>query len=286
MNTSFARLACGQGRPIMYTIRKLKPERSYGMILLPIGALALMAATGALFGVAAAFTTGGVFFLVYALYSFLTFVRTGNTGFVVVTLWQLSASLMGFMGPAGLGRRPYPPLLFFAACMAFFAAWMILLAVTKRLKWRGREIFELAAASVEHTQNGYTARPLPVGKTDFSTGQIIEFAEFTRRHLIAATYVAKDRVVFVPVREGREPPFILGLKEDYLGETWVSFDFEGNVSANVAQRDHLEYREALSFDKLCESLGNLFIEFAETFRRGEGVRIIDRLDAVGFSFLS
>jgi len=270
----------------MYTIRKLKPERSYGMILLPIGVLAIIGTIGALLGVAAAFMTGGVCFLLYAAYSFLTFVRTGNPGFVVVSLFQLSASLMGFTGPAGLGRRPYAPTLFFGVCMVFFAVWMILLAVTKRIKWRGREILELAAASVEHTQNGYTARPLPVGKTDFNERQVLEFAGFARKHLMAATYVDKDRVMFVPVREGHEPPFILGLKGDYIGETWVSFDFEGNVSANVAQRDYLEYREALSFDKLCESLGDLFIEFAELVRRGEGVRVIDRLDAVGYSFLS
>lgn len=270
----------------MYTIRKLKPERSYGMILLPIGALAVMAAVGAFFGLAAAFITGGGLFLLYAAYSFLTYLRTGNPGFVVVSLFQFSASLMGFSGPAGMAQRPYPPQLFFAACMAFFAAWMILLAVTKRIKWRGREILELAAASVEHTQNGFTARPLPVGRTDFTERQILEFAGFARRHLIAVTYVSKDRVVFVPMREGREPPFILGLKADFMGVTWVSFDFDGNVSANVAQREYFEYREALSFDKLCASLGNLFIEFAETFRRGEGVRVIDRLDAVGYSFLS
>jgi hypothetical protein len=270
----------------MYTIRKLRPDRSIGMILLPFAAMALIAASGALLGIRAAYAVGGAFFLLYASYSFLTYLRTGNPGFIVVSLFQLSASMVALAVFADPGRRPSRPALFFAACMAFFAVWMILLAVQKRLKWRGREVLELAAASVEQTQNGYTGRPLPVGKTEFNQRQILEFAEFARRHLIAATYVGRDRVAFVPVREGREPAFLLGLKSDYSGETWVSFDFEGSVSANVAQRDYLEYREALSFDKLCESLGNLFVEFAGMFQRGEGVRIIDRLDAVGLSFLA
>ena len=45
------------------------------------------------------------------------------------------------------------------------------------------------------------------------------------------------------------------------------------------------FQEALSFDKLCESLGHLFIEFAELHQRGEGVRIIDRMNALRISIL-
>jgi len=100
------------------------------------------------------------------------------------------------------------------------------------------------------------------------------------------TYVGKDRVVFVPVMTGREFGFILGLKGDYTDETWVAFDFEGNVSVNISHRDYLDYQEALAFDQLCASLGSLFVDFMEMYYRGEGVRIIDRMDAVGVSFFS
>jgi hypothetical protein len=270
----------------VYILRKLKPERSYGMILLPFGAMAVFFAVGVVFGVPAGYAVGGAFFTLYAAYSFLTFLRTANPGFIVVTLFQLCAGLVGFSWAAGFGQRSYRLALFFAACMLFFAIWMILLAVTKRIKWRGREVLELAAASVEQTQNGYTGRPLPVGKTEFDEQLILGFAEFARRHLIAATYVGKDRVAFVPVREAREAPFLLGLKPDPTSETWVCFDFSGNVSANISQRDYLDYREALSFDKLCQSLADLFVDFVGMFQRGEGVRVIDRLDAVGLSMFS
>jgi hypothetical protein len=267
----------------MYSLRKFKPDRSYGMILLPFGALAVFIAVGALSGFPAAYTLGGVFFTLYAAYSFLTYLRTANPGFIVVGLYQLSVGLAAFSWVAGLGQRPNRLALFWIAWMLFFAVWMILLAVTKRIKWRGREVLELSAASVEQASNGFTGRPLPVGKTDFDQRTILAFAAFARRHLIAATYVGHDRVALVPVREGREPAFILGLKSDHSGETWVSFDFAGNVSANVSQRDYLDYQEALSFDKLCRSLGDLFVEFVGLFQRGEGMRIIDRLDSVGLS---
>ena len=80
--------------------------------------------------------------------------------------------------------------------------------------------------------------------------------------------------------------FILGLKSDYTDETWVAFDFDGNVSVNISHRDYLNYKEALSFDQLCESLGNLFVGFVEMFHRGEGVRIIDRMNALGIPYFS
>jgi hypothetical protein len=54
---------------------------------------------------------------------------------------------------------------------------------------------------------------------------------------------------------------------------------------HISQKDYLNYREPLAFDKLCESLGRLFIEFAEQHRNGEGVRIIDRMNALQMNIL-
>lgn len=268
----------------MYTLRKLKPARSFELILVPFVALAASALAGIFFGLAGTYSCLAAVFFLYTAYSLLTFVRMRNTGFIVVALFQFSAGLvMALRLPSIMDSQRMGLPIFLLACMTLFLVWTWILKVTKRIKWRGREVLELAAASVEQTHNGYTGRPLPVGKTDFNQRQILGFAEFARRHLIAATYVGRDRVAFVPVQEGKEPPFILGLRGDYTGETWVCFDFAGNVSANVSRHDYLDYREALSFDKLCQSLGDLFVEFVGMFQRGEGVRIIDRLDAVGIS---
>ena len=144
----------------------------------------------------------------------------------------------------------------------------------------------MAAGPVDETGSGYTTRPLPAGKTEFAQRHIIKFAQFAMSHLIAVPYIGKDKVVFVPVMAGREFPFIVGLKSDYTDETWVAFDFNGDVSVNISHRDYLNYNEELSFDQLCGSMGNLFIEFMEIFQRGEGTRIIDRMNNVGISSFS
>ena len=76
---------------------------------------------------------------------------------------------------------------------------------------------------------------------------------------------------------------LLNLKNDYSDETYIMYDFEGNVSVNMKKQDYLQYKDALSFDQLTDSLGNLFKEFLELFMKKNSVWIIDRMDALKLS---
>jgi hypothetical protein len=261
----------------MYTIHKLKPDRSITGLIPAFSALIITASLGMLYGPKVAFTFLGIFFWGFALYTTIIFLRTQNANFIIPALYQFFAGVIIFnWHPFGKSAL----IQFATMATIVFMIWLIYLVATKKIKWRGREVLEMAAAPVEETGNGYTSRPLAAGKVDFSKEEIMDFAKFARRYLIAVSYVGKDKVVFVPVMMGREFGFIMGLKNDYTDETWVSFDFDGNVTVNISHRDYLEYVEALSFEQLCASLGNLFVEFVEMHQRGEGVRIIDRMDVV------
>ena len=271
----------------MYTIQKLKPDRNFYPILLPFAYLVVAALAGAIWGVEMFFNAITVLFWGYALYSLLIYVRTLNAGFLVSMMFQISVSFVTLSMPATIQNPANKGwTIFFLVAELFFMIWLYMLAANRKIKWRGRDILELVAAPVEQVGNGYTPRPLPSGKTEFTKQQIEKFADFARRNLIAVTYFGRDRIVFVPVVTGRESGFILGLKNDYTDETWVAFDNDGNVSVNISHRDYLEYKDNLAFDQLCESLGNLFVEFIELHNRGEGVRVIDRLNAVGVSIFS
>jgi len=268
----------------MYTIRKLKPDTNFNMILLPIGILMIGVLINFAISLTAMFTYFAVCFFIYGLYTFITFVKTHNSGYIVSTLYLAAAGMMCLTTPASIQNRSRPSSLVFLAIMLFFGVWMVFLALNKKMKWRGREILELAAQSVDATGNGYTARPLPAGKTDFSRDQVLAFTAFCLKNMVAVPYVGQEKTVFVPIMMGREFPFIIGLKSDYTDETWVAFHYDGHVTVNISHRDYLEYKEAFSFEPLCNALGDLFIEFMNMFLRGEGVRIIDRLNAVGFTF--
>lgn len=271
----------------MYTIHKTRQGRNIYMILLPLAVLVVTALIGVAFGRRMAFIFLGAFFWAYAVYSLLTFVRTQNTGFIVVALFQVCAGIQTqLVFPTNLNQPQMEVGILLMACTFFLLVWVIILATSKKLKWRGRDILELAAAPVEDIGNGYTPRPLPAGKTDFTQRQIMEFDNFARRNLLAVSYVGKDKIVFVPVADGQEFPFILGLKGNYTDETWVAIDYSGNVSVNISHRNYMEYKESFAFDQLCASLANLFIEFITMHQRGEGVHIIDRLDAMNIPWHS
>jgi len=73
---------------------------------------------------------------------------------------------------------------------------------------------------------------------------------------------------------------MLLLKRGYKKDTYVTFDFNGNVSVNIAKKDYQKYKEEFTFDQLCSSLGNLFIEFLELYLKGKSREIIDKLNAI------
>ena len=272
----------------MYVIHKLKPDRNYYSLLLPVGSFVGASFLGLVFGWRGFFYFFTAFFWAYAAYALLTVIRTHNLHFLAQVFYMLSVGWAAFYAPDSIQDRSALSGLmrFLVALVIFMLVWLVLVFVNRKLKWRGREILEMTASSVEDVGNGYTARPLPAGKTEFNQRQIMAFAEFARRNLIAVSYLGKDKIVFVPVMAGREFPFIIGLKGDYTDETWVAFDFEGRVSVNISHRDYLEYKESLAFDQLCESLGSLFVDFIDMVNRGEGTRIIDQMNAVGISVFS
>ena len=269
----------------MYRIQKLKPDRSITGLIPAVSALTIGALLGVTFGKVLGYTFIAIFFWAYAVYAFIGLIRTMNYGFLIQFFYLFFGGIVVFSFGISDGSESTVTKLSMVFTL-FFLFWLVYLVVTKKIKWRGREVMELAASTVDDTGSGYTPRPLPTGKTEFSQDQILEFTNFARRHLIAVPYIGKDKVVFVPVMMGREFGFIVGLKNDYTDETWISFDFEGNVSVNISHRDYLNFKEDLSFDQLCSSLGNLFIEFVEIYLRGEGVRIIDKMDSVGIGIFS
>lgn len=85
---------------------------------------------------------------------------------------------------------------------------------------------------------------------------------------------------------GDEFARLLGFSGDYYDATWVNFDMNGEVSVHISQKDYLDYRESLAFDALCTAFGEVFIEFLDRFSKGEGVRVIDRLDDLKIPILS
>jgi hypothetical protein len=270
----------------MVHIRTLKPDRSVGGWIIPLAMLAIFGLSMLVLGYRGSLYVLAGLILLYAMYSLYIFFRTGNWEHLVVCAYQIFLAGLTFMLNTQASRGGVESVEFkviFIIGFVFFGVLLLFLVFTRRIKWRGSEIFELAAETVEEGGNGYTSRPRPIGKVDLSEMEILAFARYCARHLMAATSIHPSRVTFAPVKMGSEYTFLFRSGSALLDSTWIAFDFDGKVSVHISQKDYLAYKEPLSFDKLCDSLGKLFIDFAELHKRGEGERIIDRLDALQLS---
>ncbi len=273
-------------------MRKLKPDRGKQGLIPAIVAMLIFFLTMFTVGPQAAFNTLGVIVLLYALaFSFWSFRKSGNSYFLISALYLITLGifLILFEAPHKFGG-PRPEfsaetkvsLLFFY----FFGIWLAFVSYQKKLKYRGREIMELAAWDVEEGPESYTERPRPAGMVEYSKYDIIDFSNYLKRILVCHPFEEENRVVLVPIKMGDEFELLYKPDYDYLSKTWIAFDFDGQVSVHISRRDYLDYKDDLAFDHLCESMGQLFITFADFYMRGDKVRIIDRLNSVKVGLFS
>ena len=270
----------------MNSYRKLRPEYSINDFVPFIAMLFAFIVSYILFGPEIAKWALGGTVILFGAYLLTGYIRTQNTGYLFTAIFNIIWGGFAWSLPI-----PFPaeiPTLtkLLIALLLFMLPVLWFIILTKRLKWRGREIFEMAAFKVEDTTSGYTSRPRPVGNAKYSEQDLHAFANFLSRNLIALSYFETDRVIFAPIKNSQEYPYILGVTPDLDEFSWVAFELNGNVTAHIAHKDYMAYHDELSFDSLCESMGQLFIEFLEMYKRGEQVRVIDRLNSLQFSIFS
>ena len=58
-------------------------------------------------------------------------------------------------------------------------------------------------------------------------------------------------------------------------DTYIHFPEQGPVAVNIARKEYDRYEEELTFDRLCQSLGDLFVRFLELYRAGKTEDIIN-----------
>lgn len=265
----------------MFYERKTRDRNWFHFIWFPITLFIIFFGTASLAGFELAFYILGPVFLLLSVMPFITFWRTRNAGFLVVGLFLVFFGLVCISAPPAFTDKSKVGLVpVFLALGYISMLGVAYLTFNRKLKWRGQEIFELAAMPVEDTGNGFTARPRPAGQVPISKTEMIRFVDFITTHLIAFAFREENRVVFVLALPGNDTPYLLGLKKDYLKDTWVAIDFDGNVSVNITEEDYLLFKQDLAFDQLCQSLGNVFIEILELSKNGREQQIIDKMNAL------
>ena len=272
---------------IMSSEKKLKPDHSIVGLLPAFISLVVIAVAAVIFGRYGVVWTTTLLFAGFTGFAFTAQRRSGSLTYIASTVYLLIATLALASAPDSVfGLRDRTVFNLFKVLTLPSIATLIYLILTRRAKWRGRDILELAAAPVEDLGDGFTERPYPSGKADYSWGEILGFARFCGKHMISLPYIESERVCLVPVRMGKEFGHLWNVSRNISKDTWVCFDSEGNVTVNISREDYYLYRDDLSFDQLCDSLAALYVEFLDMYRRDLTVRIIDRLNSVKIGFFS
>jgi hypothetical protein len=269
----------------MSSTNKLGADRSITGLIPAIITLISIALVWVLLGREAAFLWTTFAFGVFAAFAFVAWWRTRSLGYLASLCYLLACTLLLAVKTQIIpgGREIAPG---FVILLMVSIVFLVFMLITKQAKWRGRDILELAAQPVEDVAEGFSGRPRPVGKIEATREEILEFAHFARRKLIAMTYQEADRVVFALVKMGSEFGFLFKPDKGYENETWIAFENDGNVTVNISRADYLNYLDDLDFDQLCRSLADVFIDFFQLHGRGHDSRIIDRMDAMKIGVFS
>lgn len=259
----------------MYQIRKLKPAPFSREILVAPISLLIFFFLLKISGPQAAYVALVPLFIMMMLIGLLIYVRTKNTGHIVLAGIGFTMVIMSVLF-ALYGRGVSKPFMgFLIIVMVILLPILLYMTFTRKNKWRTREMLELAAFPVKDIESGFTERPMPVGKADFTPGEMEAFTEFMKRNLIGIPVYDQDKIIFVI---NYNYSFLMGFNNEYKEKTYVSFDRDGNVLAHISLQDYMKYRDRYAFDQLCESMGKLVIEFLDLYKKGEGQRVIDQLN--------
>ena len=265
----------------MFFERKTKTQNILKSIWFPFVSIAAFLAVLALAGPGPAFYTLGVIYILASIFPFAIVIKTRNSSFLAVALFQVFAALVCISVPPVIEDRSNIGLV--PIFLVIMYALMLVVgyqAFNRRLRFRGEEVFELAALQVDEISDSFTPRPRPAGNVPVSKTEMIRFVDFVTRNLIAFAFQEDNRVVFIPTLPGNDLPYIFGIKKEYQDDTWVALDFDGNITVNITEEDYLLFKMDLDFDQICQSVGNVFREFLELSKEGQESQIIDRMNAL------
>ncbi|MEN8119187.1 MAG: hypothetical protein ABFS35_02525 [Bacteroidota bacterium] len=258
--------------------RKLKSDKSIVGLAQPVIALFLFGLFFALGGLSMAFYTLSFVYAMYAISTFYLYVLTQNSDYWVILFFQLFTAFFIVANPKGPEYISHAVFLFLTINMTFFLIWSGYLMFTKKMKWRGREILELAAINVEKHPGTYTDRPQPTGKVVYNKEELDQFVNFFRKNLLGLVKTKDNTIYFIPVRMGQEFSVLFNPNLNYVEKTWVSIDFNGQISTFISKEDYLEYKEDLSLHQLSQSMSDVMTDFIELFLKGEKIRVMDKMD--------
>jgi hypothetical protein len=204
-------------------------------------------------------------------------INSGNRRFLFFNLCYQSVGLLTIL--YGL-KFLNIPLWFFTI---FFATIFSLILIETTKSYRPRNILyrhfpvllERAARPVNSVMDGFTDRPYPAGQFDYDEKAVRDFANFTKMYLIGTPFYEDGRTILV-LSNGLFQYF-KSIKPEFEKLTYVSFSPDGSYNVHISRKDYKRYKDQLTFDELCRSLGEVVVDLYSEYRAGKQDKILKDL---------
>jgi hypothetical protein len=142
----------------------------------------------------------------------------------------------------------------------------------ERFETNSRRLFSLASERIHQADNGYTERPFSGGRVECTKDELLGFTRFLHGNYIVRAFYYETYVCLsfsmnkslVVINEGKEVSHVI-------------IGYDGSLTVKIADKDYRDYREKLSFDKLCASLAEIFSRFLDYYKTGLDQRIVTEL---------
>jgi hypothetical protein len=260
--------------------RKLKPDKSIFGPIQPVIVLILFGLTLVIWDIKTALILLIFVYLFYFTFTMYAVYRVRNYYYFLAGFFQIMVAVFltfNKIGPIPLSHDMIKGISILLISSGAMAAYVL---IAKKLKWWGREIFELAAQDVEIDPETFTERPKPYGKIVYQREDLFGFAHFYQKNLLGLCKREDSTLIFIPVKMNGWANALYHPSFNYKDHSYVAISFDGRVSTFISKKDYLDYKEDLAFDQLTEALSNLHLDFFDWYQAGKEVRIMDRIKEV------
>jgi len=206
--------------------------------------------------------------------------------FAGITLWHYmlaahydtSLSMLHAIGidiSTNPGHSPFTMMIWLINLILFLVSLPIFGPVVLksfRLALSAKRIFNTAAQTVTSNGNGFTFRPYVAGNVSHPKEKITGLAQYLSGHMLVHP-VFTGSGVFLTFSMGKSPLAIREPNEI----SYVSFENSGNISVHIAEKDYKRFRKQLTFDRLCEALGDVFKRLLDYYADNQEARILSEL---------
>jgi len=221
---------------------------------------------------------GGVIILFGFIWLFMVYVPLKRIKVIIFLLYLIIGTMTWHYPLKEMGGTFFTEKTYNAHLIVFLVATILsvpyLFRVKNRIKVHFRKIFELAARSIKGIEDGFTGRPYPVGKWQYTMKDIQDFSRFLHKKMIAFPRYYPNKIVLSFSTKLVDPK-----KQDPAKSSFISFDPAGNIIVNISREDYDQYKEGLTFDQLCQSLSEVFKDLFERFKKGDQESIITLMES-------